>query len=189
MAAPLINRGELWHVDLPDVGAHPGVVVSRQVSISIRTNVAIALVTTSVRGLPTEVPLNSEIVLSEPSVANCDEIYTVRKASLTNKLGELRFEEMLQVERALRISLDLRGPMQGNCLASGQMIRATQAVTWLLAALEAAVVAIAETEGLEAPTHHWKKAQVAGKCTLGALGEGLRRDARHAERRPQGRRL
>jgi hypothetical protein len=38
---------------------------------------------------------------------------------------------------------------------------ATEAVTWLLAALEAAVVALAEIEGLEVPTHHWKKAQVA----------------------------
>lgn len=38
---------------------------------------------------------------------------------------------------------------------------ATEAVTWLLAALEAAIVALAEVEGLEIPTHHWKKAQVA----------------------------
>jgi hypothetical protein len=38
---------------------------------------------------------------------------------------------------------------------------ATEAVTWLLAALEAAVVALAQAEGLEVPTHHWKKAQVA----------------------------
>lgn len=37
----------------------------------------------------------------------------------------------------------------------------TEAVTWLLAALEAAVVAVAETEGLPIPTQHWKKAQVA----------------------------
>jgi hypothetical protein len=38
---------------------------------------------------------------------------------------------------------------------------ATEAVTWLLAALEAAIVAIAENQGMDAPTHHWKKAQVA----------------------------
>lgn len=37
----------------------------------------------------------------------------------------------------------------------------TEAVTWLLAALEAAIVAIAEAQGLETPTQHWKKAQVA----------------------------
>lgn len=37
----------------------------------------------------------------------------------------------------------------------------TEAVTWLLAALEAAIVAVAEALGMETPTHHWKKAQVA----------------------------
>ena len=37
----------------------------------------------------------------------------------------------------------------------------TEAVTWLLAALEAAIVAIAEAQGLQTPTDHWKKAQVA----------------------------
>lgn len=38
---------------------------------------------------------------------------------------------------------------------------ATEAVTWLLAALEAAIVALAQADGLETPTQHWKKAQVA----------------------------
>jgi hypothetical protein len=37
----------------------------------------------------------------------------------------------------------------------------TEAVTWLLAALEAAIVAVAEAQGMETPTHHWKKAEVA----------------------------
>lgn len=36
-----------------------------------------------------------------------------------------------------------------------------EAVTWLLAALEAAIVALAEGHGTQTPTHHWKKAQVA----------------------------
>lgn len=37
----------------------------------------------------------------------------------------------------------------------------TEVVTWLLAALEAAIVAIAQAHGIETPTQHWKKAQVA----------------------------
>lgn len=107
LAAPLINRGELWHVDVPAVGPHPGVVVSRQVSIPVRTNVTIVLVTTTARAGPAEVSLNSEVGLRQPSVANCDEIYTVRKAALVRKLGDLRFEDMQRIDRALRISLDL----------------------------------------------------------------------------------
>jgi HEPN domain-containing protein len=37
----------------------------------------------------------------------------------------------------------------------------TEAVTWLLASLEAAIVGIAEQQGIEAPKHHWIKVKVA----------------------------
>jgi mRNA-degrading endonuclease toxin of MazEF toxin-antitoxin module len=103
----VINRGELWLVGLPEVGPHPGVVVSRQVSIPVRTNVTIVLVTSQVRHGPAEVPLNSDVGLRHPSVANCDEIYTVQKAALVRKLGDLGLGQIIQIDRALRISLDL----------------------------------------------------------------------------------
>lgn len=59
----------------------------------------------------------------------------------------------------------------------------TEAVTWLFAALEAAVVAIAEANGLDTQKQHWKKAEVAEQLhqcgvlshdfsgTLGALND------------------
>ena len=37
----------------------------------------------------------------------------------------------------------------------------TEAVTWLFAALEAAIVAVAERQGVETMKQHWKKAEVA----------------------------
>jgi hypothetical protein len=37
----------------------------------------------------------------------------------------------------------------------------TEAVTWLFAALEAAIVAVAEKHGLDTKKQHWKKAEVA----------------------------
>lgn len=37
----------------------------------------------------------------------------------------------------------------------------TEAVTWLLASLEAAIVGIAEQQGIETPKHHWIKVKVA----------------------------
>jgi mRNA-degrading endonuclease toxin of MazEF toxin-antitoxin module len=101
-----INRGDLWWVDF-DFGLHPGVVVSRQVSIPVRTTVTVVLVTSQVRGAPAEVALDTHVGLSHPSVANCDEIYTVGKDALVEKVGALRLEDRLQVDHALRISLDL----------------------------------------------------------------------------------
>lgn len=37
----------------------------------------------------------------------------------------------------------------------------TEAVTWLFAALEAAIVAVADRHGLDTKKQHWKKAEVA----------------------------
>jgi len=59
----------------------------------------------------------------------------------------------------------------------------TEAVTWLFAALEAAIVAVAERHGIDTPNQHWKKAEAAEKLhhsgvlphdlfeTLGVLNE------------------
>jgi mRNA-degrading endonuclease toxin of MazEF toxin-antitoxin module len=66
----VINSGDLWLVDFPEIGPHPGVVVSRQMSIPVRTNVTIALVTSQTRNGPAEVDLNSDVGLEHPSVVN-----------------------------------------------------------------------------------------------------------------------
>lgn len=43
----------------------------------------------------------------------------------------------------------------------------TEAVTWLLASLEAAIVGIAEQQNLDTPRHHWKKVKVAEELHQG----------------------
>lgn len=97
----------MFEVDFPGLGPHPAVVVARQEAIPVRTNVTVVLVTSSIRGHPSEVPLNSEAGLHHPSVANCDELYTIPKRALGRKRGELRFEEMRALDRALAVSLGL----------------------------------------------------------------------------------
>ncbi len=39
----------------------------------------------------------------------------------------------------------------------------TEAVTWLFAALEAAIVALADRQGIDTQRQHWKKAEVASE--------------------------
>lgn len=105
----LINRGDVWWADIPEVGPHPAVVVTRQVAIPLRTDVTVVLITTVSRGILTEVALDTGVGLREPSVANCDQLHTIPKASLSGKIGFLRFEEARAIDRALMISLDLGG--------------------------------------------------------------------------------
>lgn len=104
----LIDRGDVFDADLPaGAGAHPVVVVSRQVSIEHRSRVTVALVTSVTRGHPAEVPLGVELGLDHDSVANCDEIYTLPKALLTRRRGTVGVEHMRSIEAAIRLSLDL----------------------------------------------------------------------------------
>lgn len=102
-----IDRGDVFDVDLPVIGPHPVVVVTRQEAIPVRTNVTVVLVTSTVIGHPAEVPLNSEVGLDHPSVANCDELYTVPKRALIRKRGVLRFEQLRTLDHALAVALGL----------------------------------------------------------------------------------
>lgn len=107
MTQGLVNRGDVFDVDFVELGRHPAVVVTRQEAIPVRTNVTVVVVTSSIVGHPSEVPLNSEAGLEHASVANCDELYTIPKRALERKRGELRFEELRALDRALSVSLGL----------------------------------------------------------------------------------
>ncbi len=72
-----------------------------------RRSVTIAPVTTRIRGLPVEVPLGAEDGLPRPSVANLDDITTVRISILAQRVSILSRDKMRQVEEALQYALAL----------------------------------------------------------------------------------
>ena len=51
-----MNRGAIYEVPFPD-GQRPGVILTRDRAIPLLSNVTLAGVTRTIRGLPTEVPL------------------------------------------------------------------------------------------------------------------------------------
>lgn len=102
-----MNRGEVWDVDGPGAGRHPVVIVTRQVAIPLLTNVTVALVTSTVRDLPTEVLLDERHGLEPESVVNCDNVLTVPKASMARRRGSLGVGELEALAEALAIALEL----------------------------------------------------------------------------------
>ncbi len=102
-----LNRGDIVHADIPKVGEHPAVIVSRQESIAIRTDVTVALITSVVRGLPAEVPVNTDDGLDHSSVINCDQLWTLPKRALSKRIGPLRYEKLHRLDVALAIALGL----------------------------------------------------------------------------------
>lgn len=83
-----MNRGEVW---LAEVGTkrRPVLVLTRQEVIAVRSLVTVAEITTSARGLASEVPVDHlAIGLDRESVVNCDGLHTVAQSRLTHRVGE-----------------------------------------------------------------------------------------------------
>jgi mRNA interferase MazF len=100
-----VNRGDVW---LAEVGRkrRPVVVLTRPEVIDVRDLVAVAEVTTTIRGLAAEVDINAgDVGLDRPSVINCDGIHTIRQAALTKHVGAVDADTMTKVCWAISYAL------------------------------------------------------------------------------------
>jgi len=106
-----MRRGDLYRVHKPrgDPKRHRAfVVVSRQVLIDSKFSTAIcAPVFTSGQGLSTQVPVGPEEGLKHPSWIMCDSLVSLRKTDLTDFLGTLSRSKLAELDRALKMALDL----------------------------------------------------------------------------------
>jgi len=83
------------------------VILTRDAVIESIDSIVIALVTRSARELSTEIRLGRREGLSRPCVVNLDNILTIPKARLTRLLGALSQEKVSDLNRAIRIALDI----------------------------------------------------------------------------------
>ena len=100
-----MTRSEVW---LAQVGHkfRPVLILTRPEVIDVRTQVTVAEITTTVRGLSVEVPLDHlDVGLSKPSVVNCDGLHTVNQSALTTYVGTLSDHTMRAVCNALTRAL------------------------------------------------------------------------------------
>lgn len=102
-----MNRGDVYDVDWPGLGSRPAVIVTRPTAIAYLRNVTVVLITSRVRGLPSEVELGAEQGLIEGSVANCDNVLTISKTGLATRRGVLGPADLRALDEALRVALAL----------------------------------------------------------------------------------
>jgi mRNA interferase MazF len=106
-----MKRGELYRVHKP--GGDPKeyrvfVIVSRQVLIDSRFSTVIcAPVFTNGEGLSTQIAIGPDEGLKHPSWIMCDNLISMRKTDLTNYIGSLAPAKLAELNRALRVALDL----------------------------------------------------------------------------------
>ena len=107
-----MTRGELYRVRHPSAAdprkSRVFVVVSRQAVIDSRfSSVICAPVYSAQHGLSSQVPLGIDDGLKHESAIHCDELVSLPKTALTDYVGTLSGEKLLQLNRALAVALEI----------------------------------------------------------------------------------
>jgi len=85
----------------------PVLVLTREVVRPYLTRVTVALITTTIRGLSTEVPVGRRNGLHQASVISCDNIVTVPAAALGPQIGYLLPAQEAALTNAVQAAFDL----------------------------------------------------------------------------------
>ena len=107
-----MRRGELYRIFRPQGDQkqyRTFVIVSRQALLDSRFSTAVcAPVFTNGDGLATQFEVGTEEGLKHPSWVMCDNLVSIRKSELTHYVGSLSGSKLGELERALKVALDLR---------------------------------------------------------------------------------
>lgn len=99
------QRGEIWlYTFKPPDKRRPVVILTRQSVLPLLRTAVVAPVTSTIRGLPSEVPVGMDEGLKQRSVVNLDWVQTVEQRRLTHYVGSLGEARMAEVCRALRVA-------------------------------------------------------------------------------------
>lgn len=102
-----MKQYELWWATLSSpAGRRPVLLLSRQSAYAYLNKFIAAEVNTRIRGLPVEVRLGSVEGLKQDCVANCDNLRTVSRSALVQRIGELSPRRYSEVKRAVAHALD-----------------------------------------------------------------------------------
>lgn len=85
----MVAQAELWLMETPNQKRRPVLVVSRDEVIPVLNNVVVAPVTSTVRDIPTCIPVGPDEGIDHDSVATFDNLAAVPKSVLTVRLGAL----------------------------------------------------------------------------------------------------
>ena len=105
------RRGDVWLAQLDKI--RPVVVLTRDPMGRILNAVVTAPVTSTVRGLSTEVAVGPADGVRHPSVANLDQTQLVARSRLVRRVGRARPETMAALCAALAVAVSCEAPTTG----------------------------------------------------------------------------
>jgi mRNA interferase MazF len=92
-----VNRGDVWWYHRPGRKPRPALILTRDDAIPWLARLVVVPATTNVRGAPTEVHLDTDDGMPKPCVLTLDNLWTVRKALLTDRITRLSPARMHEV--------------------------------------------------------------------------------------------
>lgn len=99
-----IHRGDVWWADVPGDKVRPVLVLTRERFVPRLTSLLVAPVTTTVRGIPTEVELDDEDGLPRACAANFDNVFTLHRSRFKSRVARLGHARLADVCRAYRFA-------------------------------------------------------------------------------------
>ncbi len=106
-----VARGEIWQFSFPRPDRRrPVLVLTRQDMIGLLHTVTVAPLTTTIRGVRSEVVVGTEVGLKQPSAINLHHLVTVPAAGLRTYVGRVPDEVLEQVRDALLFALGFLVP-------------------------------------------------------------------------------
>lgn len=116
MATMVVKRGDIFYADLSPVigseqgGIRPVIIIQNDIGNKYSPTVIVSAITSQINKakLPTHVEISSvEYGLNRDSVVLLEQIRTLDKKRLKEKIGHMTDIDMKKVDRALLISLNL----------------------------------------------------------------------------------
>lgn len=91
----------------PPAGRRPAVLLSRDSAYRVRAAVTVAPVTRTIRDIPVEVLLDRSDGMPARCVVNLDDITTVPKSLIKERVTVLSAEKIQKIDEAIRFALDI----------------------------------------------------------------------------------
>lgn len=85
----------------------PALILTRQSSLHLLTRVTVAPITSTIRGISSEVAVGPRNGLDHDSVVSCDNMITIRRADVGDTIGLLFDDQEPELARAISDAFDL----------------------------------------------------------------------------------
>lgn len=99
-----MTRGEVWWAEHPETGRRPFLILTREIAIPVLQRVVVVPATRRIRGIPSEVVLSEQDGMPEACVLSFDNVTTLPKALLTERICRLGLDRLAEACVALRHS-------------------------------------------------------------------------------------